>query len=341
MFFSSPAVRPVVLAEDDETIVERDVRQRWNAEETQVLLLVIAAALGERFPLEGQCRVHEHTPPDQLSNHAIELSGLHPLIQSRVLVPGFQVHAADGLPGAPTGGSRDRDALHMLDAADSPAYGVGDVPRMRDDSETGGVCRPRDCREQIAAELFVELDAIDAGVPETIHDGGRVFRPVYDLEPAANDGGDLALRRLVSGQADLAAEEIPRTAHAAAVEPLLERRLPVVGIAQVVDGRHPVRQEQLGFPVAVMDVRVDETRKDELAARVDGLNVLCRFRNDVVISAMTPSRITTCACSTGGLPVPSMSVPSLINRDCAWSPDVRAAATMRKSATVVRSAFLI
>ena len=62
-----------------------------------------AAAFGERFPFEGQCGVHEHSLPDQVSNDAIEFSGLHPLIQRRVLVAGFEVHAADGLFGPRTG----------------------------------------------------------------------------------------------------------------------------------------------------------------------------------------------------------------------------------------------
>ena len=140
---------------------------------------------------------------------------------------------------------------------------------MGDDSETGALRRPGDRRKQLAGEVLIELEAVDIGSLETLDDGRRLVRRADDVEPAADDGG--ALLRLLGGEAHLAAEEIPRTAHAAAVEAVLHRRLPVVRVAQVVDRGHAVRQEKLALPVAVVHVRVDEARQDELAACVDDL----------------------------------------------------------------------
>jgi hypothetical protein len=58
---------------------------------------------------------------------------------------------------------------------------------------------------------------------------------------------------------------------------------------------------------------------------------------DVAISAITPSRTSTCAFSRGGRPVPSISVPPLIRTD--WASRLAdAAAISTYTATVTRTA---
>jgi hypothetical protein len=264
------AICPPVLAENDEAVVERHVGERGQAEEPLVLLLVRVPARRQRLPFECERGIHEDVPPDHLADDAIELGRLHPLVERRVLVSRFEVHPANRFFRARTRRRSERNAFHVLDAADAPANGVAHVPRMGDDPQPGVLGRARQRGKQLTVEALIQLETVDARRLQARNDGRCIFRGMNRVEAAAVDGR--ALFCLLGRQADFTAEEVARPAHPSGVEAMPECGLVVIRVAQVVDGGHAVRQEELTFPVAVVHVRIDEARENELAARVDALD---------------------------------------------------------------------
>ena len=143
---------------------------------------------------------------------------------------------------------------------------------MRDDSQAGVPGGASYGDEQIAAELFAELETVDTGLFETLDNPVGIFRFANDAQSATRDRWQRVRRCFFRRQADLPAEEIPRPAHSPAVEPLLERRLPVVRIAEVINTRDAMGEKHFAVPLPVMNMRVDQAGKNELAASINRFN---------------------------------------------------------------------
>src|SRR4029450_2610808 len=141
---------------------------------------------------------------------------------------------------------------------------------MRNDGHAGGVRFTRNCGEEVPFHVLGQLYTI--GLPLQRGDGlFRIRRSFHSGQIAACKCSTQAVSVRLISDSDSGTEVKAWPANLSGVQAFLDGRLPCQRVTEIVDGCDAMSQKHLAHIRTVMDVRIDQSGVDELAAGIHDL----------------------------------------------------------------------